>query len=188
MRNRLFICMAILLPFISHAQQPEKNNKGDDRIIYRVFDSLDDYLAKEIASRLPKDTVQAIIIDPVCELERDIIGKPNERIENIILFSIIYKSMGYHDSVIEKTNRYISIGDQLYPVYIFYVDDILGVGKKLANRIYSGGKIDMDWHIHNAHNFGVVADMARNQYYNFTLGSQEMKIPRGVKKGVPDKR
>ena len=137
-------------------------------IAYQICDSLNEYLTKEIVEKTKNDAVQAIIIDSKClntdGIESSNINRDNELwFTNLMKISVLYKSEGYCNPLIGKSNRYMSIGNIYYPVYLLFADDVLNCAPELVNKVYDSGYIPQET-IFSRSKY-IIADIARSEFY-----------------------
>ena len=121
-----FYYLIILFTSIVSAENISAQKK--DTIKYNIFDSLENHFLQDIQKHSPETPI-GICIDPICiECKSTFAG--NRHSENLYKLALAYKSES--DSVkydmemdiFSKSNRYMLIGGNLYPVYLMWVDDV----------------------------------------------------------------
>ena len=149
------ILLAIIsIFFFGCSSIPKLNNKHI--IIYRVFDSLENYLVNDIQKNAPNKPL-GVVVDPICKnCQSGFEGRYHTG--NLYSIAIVYNfDSSYDKQILKKTNRYFQIGSRLYPVYIMWVDDMF-LSSPSSLRNYSS-KYEVPYPIQTLHDF-IFVDMA----------------------------
>jgi hypothetical protein len=90
-------------------------------IIYTVFDSAEKYFVHQIQDHAPDKPI-GIIIDPYYDLHNnDLRWFDNDRFGMAVVFKL--ENYGLQEKILDKSDRYMKIGNYFLPVYIMYIDD-----------------------------------------------------------------
>jgi hypothetical protein len=90
-------------------------------IIYTVFDSAEKYFVHDIQEHAPEKPI-GVIIDPYYDKgDQKIIQLYNYVYRMAVVFKFGDLALQY--GAMEKSNRYLKVGNYLLPIYFMYIDD-----------------------------------------------------------------
>ena len=154
-----FLIFVFLIVLLGCSPKIRVNRKH--AIVYKVFDSLENSFIEDIQKHAPKKPI-GVMIDPKCKgCDQDL----ENYIHSATLFQIaLVYELGWYDHAYDKeffkkTNRYLSIGGKLYPVFFMWVDEILIDEKK---RNFKNGSEEID--VFGTYDFKTV-DIGMRKFY-----------------------
>ena len=133
--SKSIICLLsitfVLFTSCSLLQRPAHN-----KIVYHVFDSLENYLGTQILA----GKKMAIYIDPQCTYCRnfDKLKAPAYCMYGMAVeaYDTTYLKHGSENYIALNSNRYLEVSGKLYPVIIFNVDDVFSSAVDSQNLYY----------------------------------------------------
>ncbi len=126
--NRSLYCLCLLcIVFFISCSSFHKIGKKKEIIKYTVFDSLENYLLRDIQKHAPERPI-GVCIDPICKDCASQFAGQNHG-QNLFSIALVYKSECYPSAydmeidILSKSNRYLVIDGKLYPIYFIWIDD-----------------------------------------------------------------
>ena len=116
-----FFLLVLLFFAVLGCKTVKKNNRNNGIIVYRLFDSLENIICKDINELKNKDST-CIVIEPLGDFRYTENWKKDGRY--IYKIRLFYEHSHPKDSIFNVSNRKMEICGKLYPVYINCIDDV----------------------------------------------------------------
>lgn len=192
MKQFLVVCFLLLCEVFCSCKA-QRYEAYQNKIVYRVFDSLEDYFFNEIKkNKQPLGVAIEIAGDSLMKRAGDKIYKYKKKIncedksckyyyyggvyDYMYRIGLVYSYKGLKEerAIFKKSNRYFGIRGRLYPIYFVNMDDDFAIGfkKGKSEKSIEPAKKFQNVHFIDADIFNVVyffADSIRgvDEYTNF---------------------